>query len=38
MDTSHATIEKLFYKQMRNLTQRSIRNESLDFQFSDRWM
>lgn len=38
MDTSQTTIQQLFYKQIQNLTQKTIKNESLDLQFSDRWI
>lgn len=35
MDLSQNTIRELFYKQVRNLTLKSI--DSFDLQFSDRW-
>lgn len=35
IDMSNATIEKLFFKQIKKLT---IPEESLDIQFSDRWL
>lgn len=38
MDTSQTTIQQLFYKQIENLTKKTIKNESLDLQFSDRWI
>lgn len=36
MDLSNETIKELFYKQIRNLTLRTI--DSFDFQFSDKWL
>lgn len=38
MDITQPTIRQLFYRQIEDLTSRSIRNKSLDLQFSDRWM
>ncbi len=38
MDTSQQTIKQLFYRQIRDLTIKSIKNESLDLQFSDKWI
>lgn len=37
MDLSNKHIEKLFYRQIRDLTL-STKTESFDMQFSDRWI
>lgn len=35
-ETDQETIKKIFYKQIRELTRRTVSN-SFDYQFSDRW-
>jgi hypothetical protein len=36
VDLSNDTIQQLFYKQIKNLTQRT--TDSFEIQFSDRWI
>jgi len=35
-ETDHDTIKKIFYKQISDLTRKTVGN-SFDYQFSDRW-
>ena len=38
MDLTQKTIQDLFYRQISKLTQKSARYDSLDVQFSDKWL
>ncbi len=38
VDLTTSTIKDLFNRQVRELTRKTIADESFDYQFSDRWM
>ena len=38
VDLTTSTIKKIFNKQIRELTKKTLANESFDMQFSDRWV
>jgi len=37
-DTRLETIKELFYQQIKDLTLRTCKADTFDFQFSDRWL
>ena len=38
VDLTNSKIKELFNKQIKELTKKTLAAESLDFQFSDRWI
>ena len=38
VDLSTKTIKELFNKQVREMTKKTLSNQSFDYQFSDRWI